>query len=68
MSSNRGRNPPMSGCSTSPAIGMPSGRAWTAGDLEPVDDERTRLDGDVVDGSFAQCCHAPEAIESSRQP
>ena len=30
-SSNSGRKPMMSGCRTTPAIGMPSGRAWTTG-------------------------------------
>ena len=35
MSSNSGRRPPMSGCSTRPATGMPSGRACRAGTSIP---------------------------------
>ena len=35
-------------------------------DLEPVDDERRRLDGDVVDGTFTQCCHAAGSYREPR--
>src|SRR3954468_15774138 len=34
-SSNSGRTPMMSGCSTSPRCGMPSGRAWMASTAAP---------------------------------
>ena len=37
MSSNSGRSPPTSGWSTTPARGMPSGRACTAGHVDRVE-------------------------------
>ena len=42
-------------------VGMPSGRACTAGTSSPSTTSVTGLDRDVVDGAFAKCCHAAEA-------
>jgi hypothetical protein len=38
----------------------PVGSGVHGGDFETVDHERTRLDADVVDPPFSQCCHRGE--------
>ena len=57
MSSKSGRSPPMSGWSTTPARGIPSGRACTAGTSTASSAKCHRLDGHVELTSFAQMTH-----------